>query len=177
MSSLLHKRSRANRVRERGVAIAEFAVVFPLLLTLLISVVDISRMIYMRQVLADLTRETGSLVSRGTPIEDALNQVIRTSDAFDLDGNGSVIISRIRRKDDDDATPWVHEQAVSGYLDDQVSRVGELEAEAKVPGFDDLPDGVTLTAIELASAFEPLFPINDFGLDVYPELIYQSSFF
>jgi hypothetical protein len=166
-----------SRRKERALAITEFAVLIPLLLMLFVSVVDISRIIYMRQALADLTRETGSLISRGTPIEVALNQVVRTGFVFDLDESGSVIISRVRRRNEDDATPWVHEQTFSGFLAGEVSRVGQLDSEASIPGFETLPEGVTLSAVELAFAFEPLFPINNFGINIFPEIIYQSAFF
>jgi hypothetical protein len=36
---------------------------------------------------------------------------------------------------------------------------------------------VTLTVVELVHGFEPIFAVEAFGLDIYPEVLYDAAFF
>jgi hypothetical protein len=161
---------------QRGIAVTEFALLFPLLVAMVMALVDVSRMVYTQQRLNDLSRETANLVSRGTSIDSAINSVLHTSEVFDLDENSLVIVSRVRRRAADDPTPWVSFQTAAG-ISVYRSRVGDVGSIAKIPGVASLPQGVTVTTVELVQDFDPLFPAVDLGLDFYPEQIYQAAYY
>jgi hypothetical protein len=55
--------------------------------------------------------------------------------------------------------------------------VGLVNGPAHVPNVDALEPGVTVMAVELVHGFEPLFPIDAFGLDFFPEVLYEAAFF
>ncbi len=164
------------RKNERGIAVTEFALLFPLLVAAIMALVDVSRMVYGQQQLSDLARETANLVSRGTDANSAIDAVIKTSEAFDLNSSGLVIISEVERKDVLDATPWVKSQTTNGSVL-YGSRVGLMNSKANIPGITALPVGVSVTTVELVQSFTPAFPSGKLGLDFYPSEIYQAAYF
>jgi hypothetical protein len=162
---------------QRGTAGAEFAILLPIMLLLVVGLVDLARMIYAQQLLSDLSRETANLVSRGTTPADAIDSVVRTSEVFDVDSDGFVVISTIRRTDAGNDNPWIFSQAGSGALTEFLSRVGANNGPASLPGIDSLPVGVTLMAVEIVQDFEPIFEIKGLGMDFYPDTLYQAAYF
>lgn len=160
----------------KGIAVTEFALVLPLLVVTVMALVDVSRMIYGQQQLSDLSRETANLISRGTAVDAAINSVLRTSEAFDLDSNGLVIVSNVQRRDVNDPTPWITTQTSSGTIL-YGSRVGTAGGPAKIPGITDLPPGVNVTTVELVMPFAPAFPSGSLGLDFYTTELYQAAYY
>ncbi len=164
------------RNKEKGIAVTEFALIFPLLVAAIMALVDVSRMVYGQQQLTDLARETANLVSRGTDVQTAINAVLKTSQAFDLDSGGLVIISEVERKSKGNATPWVVSQTTTGsHL--YASRVGTANTRANIPGIESLPAGVTIMTVELVRSFTPAFPSANLGLDFYPTELYRAAYF
>lgn len=162
---------------QKGTAGAEFAILLPILLLVVVGLVDLARMIYAQQLLSDLSRETANLVSRGTTPLDAIDSVVRTSEVFDVDSDGFVVISTIRRADAGNDSPWIFAQAGSGALTAFSSRVGTPDGPADLPGITGIPVGVTLMAVELVQDFEPMFALTHLGLDFYPDQLYQAAYF
>lgn len=168
---------RNRRNRQRGASLAEFAVILPVVLTLLLGIIDMGRLLYSHQVLNDLSREAANLVSRGSTVDSAFAAASFDAGPVSVSDNGVMIVSTIRRRSTGDATPWVFEQEQRGVVTSVASRVGTRGRAAQIPNVASLEPGVTIMAVELMHGFEPLFSIDRLGLDVYPEFIYEAAFF
>jgi hypothetical protein len=156
----------------------ELAVILPVVLAVLLGIIDLGRLVTVHQALNDLSREAANLVSRGASIASAVAAVRAADDGpVDVEANGVVIISTLQRRSAGDSTPWVVDQFRTGAVAGATSRVGRVGGPAQVPNVESLEPGVTIMAVELAHTFAPLFPVDAFGLDVYPEVIYEAAFF
>jgi Flp pilus assembly protein TadG len=165
------------RGSQKGTALAELAVLLPVVITTLLAVIDFGRLVYCYQVATDLTREAANLVSRGTPTTDAWNAAASADGPIQLDEDGEMIISVIRRKSTADSTPWIFEQTSNGPLLSVKSQVGILNQKAKIPHITSIGAGVTVTAVEIYHGFEPIFASGDLALTMYPEFVYGAAFF
>jgi Flp pilus assembly protein TadG len=167
--------ARMRKKHERGVAFTEFALVFPLFLLVFLSSIDIGRLIYMRQVIANLSREGASLASRGATDAQAIAAVQASDDPLDLKAAGKTIVTTIRRKSSTDGTPWVFAQTADGNFAFD-SRVGLVGAKANVPGVAAVATGITIRTVEVASRFKPVMSSTGFGV-IYPSFVYEVSYF
>jgi len=161
---------------QRGTGLTELIILLPFLLILFLGATDLSRVIYARQTLSDLTREGANLVSRGANSEQALAAMTWANDTVDVSGSASVVISRIRRRSRNDPRPFVYEQQSNGF-GTGASKVGHVNGYAQIPHIAELPDGVVITAVEITTPFTPLFSLSDLGLALFPEQIYDAAFF
>jgi Flp pilus assembly protein TadG len=166
--------SRTRR-SERGVAFTEFALVFPIFLLVFLSSIDIGRLIYMRQVIANLSREGASLASRGATDAQAISAIEASDDPIDLKKAGKTIVSTIRRKSAADGTPWVFTQTADGTFAFD-SRVGLVGQKANVPGVASIATGITIRTVEVATPFKPVMSSTGFGV-IYPSFVYEVSYF
>jgi Flp pilus assembly protein TadG len=155
---------------------SELAVLLPVLLVMLIVGVDFGRLVYSNQVLVDLTREAANLVSRGTTADDVFKAGFLTAGELDIINDGGIIVSEVRRKAQNDATPWIFDQDSRGVLN-AASRVGKLNAKATIPNVPTLQANVTVIAVEILHPFEPIFNLAPFGLDLYPTTLYDVAYF
>jgi len=165
------------RRSERGVAMAELAILLPIVLTTLLAVIDFGRMIYCYQVTTDLTREAANLVSRGSSVTDVWNSATLADGPIQLDDQGSMVVSVVRRRSSTDATPWIFEQTKNGPMLSVTSKVGSLNQKAKIPHVTSLAAGVTVTTVEMYHPFAPIFAGGKIALAIYPTVIYGVAFF
>ena len=174
MAHLRHPRFHG----QRGAAMGELAVILPVVLVILLGIIDVGRLVSAYQSLNDLSREAANLVSLGSSIAAAVTAITTSKKGpVDVQAHGAIIISTLERHTSGDATPWVVDQFTTGTITGAGSRVGRVGSRAKVPNVEELEPGVTVMAVELVHTFEPLFPIRAFGLDVYPEVLYEAAFF
>lgn len=162
---------------EKGTGLTELIILLPFLLVLLLGAIDLSRVIYVRQTLSDLTREGANLVSRGANPEQALAAMGWANDTVDVSADGSVVISRIRRRSRNDPRPFIYEQQSNGSATGNGSKIGHVNGYASIPNIAKLPEGVVITAVEITTPFAPLFSFSDLGLAVFPDQIYDAAFF
>ena len=171
-------RQKGARARcQRGAALAELAVLLPLLVMMLLVAIDFGRLVYTTQIMVDLTREAANLVSRGATFDDAFRVAFRLAGEVDVQGKGGIIISEVRRKDFNDPTPWIVNQERRGALATARSRVGAAGGRARIPDVTQLPRGAGIMAVEIVHPFNPLFDVTGLHLNFYPEAIYEVAFF
>jgi Flp pilus assembly protein TadG len=175
--SSAHGGARSKRDGQSGAALAELAVLLPVVIITLLAVIDFGRLVYCHQVATDLTREAANLVSRGTATSEAWSAAAQADGPIQLDENGEMIVSVIRRKSSTDSTPWIFEQTSNGPLNSVKSRVGSLNQKAKIPHITTMGTGVTITAVEIYHGFQPIFSSGDLALTIYPEFVYGAAFF
>ncbi len=162
---------------ERGIAFAELVIVLPLLLVTMFAAFDVGRMIYFNQVLTDLTREAGNLVSRGATPNETFFATFAADDPLDLQNGGGIIISRVSRRDAINDQPWIFEQDRAGANTTYASHVGIVNGPANIPNVTELAPGVTIMAVEIVHGFNPVFAFSRLGLDIYPTEIYDAAYF
>lgn len=162
---------------QKGAALAELAVLLPIVITTLLAVIDFGRLVYCHQVATDLTREAANLVSRGTAVSEAWNATAAADGPIQLDESGEMIVSVVRRKSANDATPWIFEQTSNGPLTTVESKVGKLNQKAAIPNIQSVGTGITITAVEVYHGFEPVFASGELALTIYPEFVYGVAFF
>ena len=75
-----------------GQTLLEFATILP---TLLFGLIDFSRAIYAKQVIANLTGEGSSMASRGTSLSDAAAAVVVAGSPLNLSVHGQVMVSSV----------------------------------------------------------------------------------
>jgi hypothetical protein len=94
--SLGLRKSVKSKDGERGAAAVELAVILPTLLVMVFGVVDLGRLIQARLIVTNVSREGGSLVSRGfSSGTDLLNMLLSSGAPLDLNGSGRIYVSRI----------------------------------------------------------------------------------
>ena len=163
---------------QRGVALSELAISLPVLLIMVLATVDFGRYIYFTQVTNDLAREAGMLVSRGATYSQVFQATFDADRPLDVESDGSIVISRIRRHTETDGTPWVFEQETAGQLSEYLSRIGPENGPAELRQIEELGGGVTLMAVEINHRFEPLFlPNTMLGVNIYPDDLYNAAIF
>ena len=94
------------RHAERGAALLELAFILPLLVIMVLGVIDLGRLIHARLVVTNISREGGSLASRGRGGTDAnlLAMLQSSATPFDLANQGPIHITEIGAQDST-ATP------------------------------------------------------------------------
>lgn len=165
------------RRRQRGVAIAELALALPILLVLVMATVDFGRYVYTSQIVNDLAREAAMLVSRGATVDQAATAAYQADGPLDIKDSGGMIVSYVNRRSATDGTPWITNQVTVGSKPVKSSKIGSKGNAAKLPKIKTLSSGVTITAIEISHRFEPLFPLQSFGLNFYPPEVYNVAVF
>ncbi|TFH21362.1 MAG: pilus assembly protein [Myxococcales bacterium] len=165
------------RNAQKGATLTELMILAPILVTTMLGSIDLGRLVFTRQVLTDLSREAANLVSRGATAQEALTATLLANQAFDLDSNGAIIISRVQRRSPTEARAWVVEQEIRGSAGGYSSHIGQLDGAADIPKMTTIEPGVTFTAVEIFIQFEPRFAFASLGLDLYPDVIYDAAFF
>jgi hypothetical protein len=166
-----------SRKEQRGTALSETILLIPLLMVMVLVMVDFGRLVYASQILVDLTRESANLVSRGGTADDAFLAASRSPTAeIDVLGKGGIIVTEVKRKGANDATPWVVSQSRRGPSG-SASRVGKLNGPATVPNVASLETGVTIFAVEIIHPFTPVFKTQKLGINPYPDQLYDVAFF
>lgn len=165
------------RNHERGVVLSEFTILLPILLVIMMGLVDLGRVIYAHQIMTDLTREAANLVSRGSTAAEAYVASDLDEGPIQVAAHGGMIISTVTRRDLNDPTPWIVGQVRNGPLGNVASRIGTDNGPAEIPNVDEIELGVTLMAVEIVHPFEPVFGLPEFGLDFYPDVLYDAAIF
>jgi len=124
------------RSKDRGAAVVELAVVLPVLLIIIFSVVDFGRFIYTKIVLSSASFEIADAVSRG---------LFLTSD--------------------DDLTKSSKMRDVLTDISPGIANFAQLDSNALVtltPLPASCPNGVGKTVVTLTTEFKPISPLNSF---------------
>ena len=106
------------RTGEKGVAALEFALILPLLLVMVFGIVDFGRLIQAHLIATNVSREGGSLASRGIKSgTDLLNMLQSSGTPLDLNGSGIIYVSDIKAGTSSAApNPFIASQISKGNL-------------------------------------------------------------
>jgi len=85
------------RRASQGISMVEFALILPILLTLLLGVIDLSRAIHFNNIISTMSREGANLASRTSQSSESIISVLNfTSAPLDMHAHGIMYISRIK---------------------------------------------------------------------------------
>jgi hypothetical protein len=179
MLELVGKRLRRYRAEERGIAAVEFALVMPILFTLLLGGTEMARFILvhiktekMAYSVADVISQFESVTSGDvTMIFDATSELMSPYDSFGT--NGRVILTSVR-KEADEENQEVHWQCFDGGSMSATSHVGTVNAEATLPGGLQLEDGDNVIVSEVFYTYTPIINfMNIQGTQIYKTAMFR----
>jgi hypothetical protein len=184
----------------RGQSLIEFAMVLPLLIIVVLGVVEVSFVLLDQHVVTKLTREGSNLISRSTPLGDAV-QAMRamSSRPVDLDNGARLIFSVVRNVPTTGSAnynkPILSARHEYGSLsaNSTIQTLGSASfgpgPEYQAPNQDNntnlqitnLPAnmvslGGSLYITELYATHPTLTPLGNFGIGV-PETLYAIAYF
>lgn len=167
----------------KGQALVELTVMFPLMLALLYGAIEVGSLISDYLTITHTTREGADLTSRGTPPNTALDAII-TAAAPTIRSNNlgqwRVIYSKISQNPGIPCPPKpcvyrVESQIVRGNFA-QNSEIGAVNQNINLPGTADIDPGQIFHAIEVYYDYTPNV-MTYVGSDLINKTFYERSIF
>ncbi len=125
------------RGRESGQALVEFSLIASMMIIMVLGVIDLSRAIYDKEVLSDLSRTGSNLASRGpcstldSCLTTAANAVITQPSALNMAANGQVIVTAVQANSTGTANTITDQVSQGGNLGS--SKIGAVGSPANLP--------------------------------------------
>jgi len=158
---------------DSGQGIAEFALVLPIILMILLGMVEFSNAYDRVHGLAGLSREGANIAARGTALSEVLTTVVANGETLQMSGNGGAIVSRVVVQD---GQPVVMSQIAStGYEDE--SRIMDADSAAVWISMAGFAEGSTHYAVEVFLTYEPITPLGQMFQTVTPPVLYERAIF
>ena len=161
---------------QSGQAALEFALIAPLMLVLMLTVIDFSRAIHYMQVMVSLSRQGSNLASRGTTLPASAAAVVAGDAPLDLSHNGEVIITSVTNVA---LVNTITGQSSQGGTSNK-SKVGTVIGNrANLPPSTAamLAPGQTIYVTEIFYSYKPLTPIANLLHIVLPSTLYEVAYF
>jgi Flp pilus assembly protein TadG len=163
---------------ERAVAAAEFALLLPILITILMGCFEASRYILLRQKLDRASSSVADLVSQATGgisstmLTDIFVAADKQTEPFDLAGSGRVIVTSVYREASD-VDPIIEWQCQGGgTYGGAVSKVGTVEGGDANMSSIDMGAGWNVIVAEVYYDYQPFLFAGIFD----PQVFYHRSF-
>lgn len=149
-----------------GVSAMEFALILPILMTLVFATAEFGRLIMITQKLQNGTFIIADLAARDeTLTEDQLDNMFLALDnliePFEFGPSGTAIVSSITA--DIDGDPIINWQRNGAGTLEQTSTVGLIGQEASLPESLTLAAGETILVAEVHYQYSPMFEITGQG--------------
>jgi hypothetical protein len=162
---------------ERGMAMVEFAMVLPLLLTLFYGAVEITRYVLIVQKAEKFSHTVADVSAQSQTVTTAsLNQLLTASSdlmrPFSMNENGRVIITSLYREPGQ-ANARVNWRHQGGGSLTAISRLGAMGAVPSMPVVFAFDERENLIAAEVYYRFSPLISDQFFGTTT----VYRVAFY
>lgn len=152
---------------------AEFAMVLPVILIILLGLVEFANAYDTVHGLAGISREGANIAARGTALPEVMDVVLADGAVLGLDRGGGVLVSRIVVRQ---GVPMVEEQlASSGY--DGTSQLGIKDGAVETLRTVGFSEGSTHYAVEVYLGYESVTPLRRLLGSAVPELLYERAIF
>lgn len=168
----------------RGAALAEFAMAFPLLLTLTLGGFELGRYVLLEQKLDSVAIETADLVAQtNSPsittadLDNIFAAVGHIMAPFVIGANGRVIVTAVIKSNGGPIT--VNWQRAGGGTGSGTSRVGSPGSSATLPAGFVVRDGEAVIVSEVFYSYQPLFATAWIAIpaaNLYNESFYRPRF-
>ncbi len=165
----------AHRVHDSGQAVLEYALSATVMLILIFGLIDLSRAIFIVQIIANLSGQGSSMASRGTTLANAAAAVAASSAPLDLNSNGRVIVSAVYNSN---SVLKLTGQAAQGGIT-ELSRVGSaIGGTATVPSSAAPQLNQTVYVTEVFYRFQAITPIGNFLSQTFlPSQLYDVAYY
>ena len=153
----------------------EFALCAPLLFIIMFGVIDVSRTLFVGQVIVNLTGEGCALASRGTSLSDTATAVMAASAPLDFAGHGRVIVSSVYNNN---GTLKLTGQSALGGLA-ATSRIGTTVGSTVTLSADATPQvGQTVFVTEVFYTYHSITPVGSFlNATIVPSQLYDVGYY
>ncbi len=152
---------------------AEFAIMLPLILFLLLGMIEVGNLLAVSHTMSKLSREGANIASRGTSLDTVLAVVESSGTEIRLARRGGSVVSRVEVLSDG---PVVLDQvATSGYAD--LSRLGTVGNSPLSFASYGLQSGNTHYVVEVFYRYEPITPFARLFESALPDPIYERAVF
>lgn len=170
-----HSIAKADRRDECGQALLEFALCSTVLLIVLFGAIDLSRTLFVGEVVVNLTGEGCALASRGTSLSDTAAAVLAASSPLDFAGHGRIIVSSIYNNN---GTLKLTGQSAQGGLA-ATSRIGStIGGTVSLPTNATPQNGQTAFVTEIFYTYHAITPVGTFlGRAVVPSQVYDVGYY
>ena len=161
--------------RDSGQAILECALSITVMLILAFGLIDLSRAIFVAQVIANLSGQGSSMASRGTTLANTAAAVAASSAPLNLNTNGRVIVSAVFNSN---SVLKLTNQAAQGGIT-ALSHVGSvIGGNAGVPASAAPQLNQTVYVTEVFYNFQAITPIGNFLSKTFlPSQLYDVAYF
>ena len=168
---LVRRRAR----EDSGQALMEFALCASILFILLFGVIDVSRTLFVGQVIVNLTGEGCAPASRGTTLSDTATAVMTASPPLDFAGHGRVIISSVYNNS---GTLKLTGQSALGGLA-ATSRIGStIGGTVTLPANAAPQVGQTVFITEVFYTYHSITPVGSFlNATIVPSQLYDVGYY
>jgi Flp pilus assembly protein TadG len=161
---------------ELGIAVVEFGLVLPVLMTLFYGTVEVTRYILITQKVEKLAHSVADMTAQEqVATQSMLNQVMAAAsnimDPFTMTNNGTIFITAMYRAPST-TTPLVMWSYQGGGTFVAASKLGTVGSTATVPGFT-FDDRENLIAAEVYYQFSPLISSQFFGTTT----VYRTAYY
>lgn len=145
---------------QRGAAAAEFAIMFPVLLLLLLGGFEISRFLLIHQKADKVAYTVTDVVAQSTSVTNAQLALVMSAAAqimqpFTFGANGRVIVSSVYQNGTN--PPVVRWQYAGGGTLSRTSQIGTVNGNATLPGGLTLNDRDNVIIAEVYYSYVPVF--------------------
>ena len=160
-----------------GIAVVEFALVLPVLMTLFYGTVEVTRYILITQKVEKLAHSVADMTAQEqTASKSTLDQVMAAAsdimDPFDMTNNGTIFISAMYLAPST-TVPKVIWRYQGGGTFTAASQTGTVGGTAVVPAGFTFDDRENLVSAEVYYQFSPLISSQFFGTTT----VYRSAFY
>ncbi len=168
-------RPRKRAEADSGQALLEFALCASVMFIILFGVIDVSRALFVGQVIVNLTGEGCALASRGTTLSDTATAVMTASPPLDFAGHGRVIVSSVYNNNN---TLKLTGQSALGALA-ATSRIGSSVGSTVTLPVNAAPQlGQTVFITEVFYTYHSITPVGSFlNATVVPSQLYDVGYY
>ena len=168
-------RPRRRTGDDSGQALLEFALCASVLFILLFGVVDVSRSLFVGQIIVNLTGEGCALASRGTSLSDSATAVMNASPPLSFATNGRVIVSSVYNNNN--TLKLTGQSALGGLA--ATSRIGStIGSTVSLPANATPQVGQTVFITEVFYTYHSITPVGSFlNATVVPSQLYDVGYY
>ncbi len=160
---------------ESGQALLEFALCASVLFIIMFGVIDVSRVLFVDQVIVNLTGEGCALASRGTSLPDTAAAVMTASPPLDFTGHGRVIVSSVYNNNN--VLKLTGQSALGGLA--ASSRIGSLIGGTVTLPVNATPQvGQTVFITEVFYTYHSITPVGSLlNATIVPSQLYDVGYY